>query len=111
MAQPEPVEVDDTMLRVAEAVRPKLLADGMFLVGLDIVGDKIMEVNVFSPGGLGNCGELYGVDFTAAVVDALEHKVDLRDHYDRALDQRDPGHALAIPCSPSVAIHREAGAA
>ena len=81
----EPVEVDDTMLRVAEAVRPKLLADGMFLVGLDIVGDKIMEVNVFSPGGLGNCGELYGVDFTAVVVDALEHKVHLRDHYDRAL--------------------------
>ena len=38
---------------VAEAVRPKLLADGMFLVGLDIVGDKLMEVNVFSPGGLG----------------------------------------------------------
>ena len=26
----------------------------MFLVGLDIVGDKLMEVNVFSPGGLGS---------------------------------------------------------
>ena len=45
------VKVDDNMLQVAEAVRPKLLADGMFLVGLDIVGDKLMEVNVFSPGG------------------------------------------------------------
>ena len=53
--EPEPVEVDDDMLQVAEAVRPKLLADGMFLVGLDIVGDKLMEVNVFSPGGLGTC--------------------------------------------------------
>lgn len=29
------------------------MADGMFLVGLDIVGDKLMEINVFSPGGLG----------------------------------------------------------
>ena len=56
--EPEPVEVDDAMLRVAEAVRPKLLADGMFLVGLDIVGDKLMEVNVLSPGGLGNCETL-----------------------------------------------------
>ena len=36
--KPERVEVDDAMLHVAEAVRPKLLADGMFLVGLDIVG-------------------------------------------------------------------------
>lgn len=78
---PEPVEIDDAMRKVAEAVRPKLLADGMFLVGLDIVGDKLMEVNVFSPGGLGNCETLYGVKFTSAVIAALEHKVELQGHY------------------------------
>jgi glutathione synthase len=77
----EPVKVDDAMLAVAEAVRPKLIADGMFLVGLDIVGDKLMEVNVFSPGGLGSCESLYKKKFTDAVIDALEHKVDLRHHY------------------------------
>ena len=86
---PEPVKVDDEMLAVAEAVRPKLLADGMFLVGLDIVGSKLMEVNVFSPGGLGNCETLYGVKFTDAVIDALEHKVDLRGHYRNALENVD----------------------
>ena len=75
------VKVDDAMLEVAEAVRPKLMADGMFLVGLDIVGDRLMEVNVFSPGGLGSCESLYKVKFTDAVIDALEHKVELRDHY------------------------------
>ena len=48
---------------LVDAVRPKLLADGMFLVGLDIVGDKLMEVNVFSPGGLGSCESLYEVNF------------------------------------------------
>ena len=36
-------------------IRPKLVADGMFLVGIDIVGDKILEVNVFSPGNLDSC--------------------------------------------------------
>ncbi|HKY14152.1 MAG TPA: glutathione synthetase [Microthrixaceae bacterium] len=77
----EPVKVDDAMLELAEAVRPKLIADGMFLVGLDIVGDKLMEVNVFSPGGLGSCESLYKTKFTDAVIDALEHKVDLRHHY------------------------------
>ena len=81
----EAVEVDDAMLQVAEAVRPKLLADGMFFVGLDIVGDKLMEVNVFSPGGLGSCEKLYGTRFTDAVIDALEHKVELRHHYGNAL--------------------------
>ena len=28
--------------------------NGMFLVGLDVVGGKLMEINVFSPGGLGS---------------------------------------------------------
>jgi glutathione synthase len=39
------------MLGIAEMVRPKLISDGMFLVGLDIVGDKLLEINVFTPGG------------------------------------------------------------
>ena len=45
------VEMTDEMRHIVDLVRPKLLDDGMFLVGLDIVGDKLMEVNVFSPGG------------------------------------------------------------
>ena len=48
----EEVKVTDGMLQLVDAVRPKLIADGLFLVGLDIVGDKLMEVNVFSPCGL-----------------------------------------------------------
>jgi glutathione synthase len=71
-----PAEIDDNILGLAEAVGPKLVEDGMFLAGIDIVGDKIMEVNVFSPGGLGSAGEFTGVDFAAAVVDALTAKLD-----------------------------------
>lgn len=77
----EKVDVTDEMLALVEAVRPKLLADGMFLVGLDIVGDKLMEVNVFSPGGLGSCQSLYGVDFAPAIIQDLERKVATKDHY------------------------------
>lgn len=53
----------------------------MFLVGLDIVGDKVMEVNVFSPGGLGSSQRLYDVDFTEPVVEALERKVEFHRLY------------------------------
>lgn len=77
----EKVKVTDEMLELVEAVRPKLLADGMFLVGLDIVGDKLMEVNVLSPGGLGSCQSLYGVDFAPAIIEDLERKVSVRKHY------------------------------
>jgi glutathione synthase len=77
------VEVTEEMLHLVDLVRPKLIADGMFLVGLDIVGDKLMEVNVFSPGGLGSCQQLYEIDFTKPVIEALETKVELRRHYGR----------------------------
>jgi len=74
----EPVEVTDDMLTLAELARAKLVADGMFLVGLDIVGDKLMEINVFSPGGLGSAQRVSGVDFADVVIEALERKVGFR---------------------------------
>lgn len=76
------VKVTPEMLEMVEAVRPKLIADGMFLVGIDIVGDKLMEVNVFSPGGFGSCEALYGIDFVPAVIEDLERKVAVSKHYD-----------------------------
>lgn len=68
--------VDDRMLRLADKVRPRLVEDGMFLVGLDIVGDKLIEINVFSPGGLGSAQMFEKVDFNAKVVEALERKAE-----------------------------------
>lgn len=87
----EPVDITQEMLDVVDAVRPKLVADGMFLVGLDIVGDKLMEVNVFSPGGLNYCDDLYGVHYSPAVLADLERKVALRSHYSDQL----PNNVLA----------------
>ena len=85
-----PVELDERVFELAELVRPKLVQDGMFLVGLDVVGDKLMEVNVFSPGGLGGAGKMYEVDFAGAVIEALERKVNYRDSYaDGPLSNRD----------------------
>jgi glutathione synthase len=79
-------EVDATVLRVAEIVRPKLVQDGMFLVGLDIVGDKLMEINVFSPGGLGSAQKFEGVNFARGVVEAMERKVQYMQFYQRNFD-------------------------
>jgi glutathione synthase len=78
--------IDDTILRVAEIVRPKLVQDGMFLVGLDIVGDKLMEINVFSPGGLGSAQRFEKVNFNQTVIQALENKVQYMNYYRRNFD-------------------------
>jgi glutathione synthase len=81
-----PAQITDSDLRIAEIVRPKLVQDGMFLVGLDIVGDKLMEINVFSPGGLGSAQKFEKVNFGNAVIDALERKVSYMAYYHRNFD-------------------------
>ena len=82
-------EITDEHLRLAEIVRPKLVQDGMFLVGLDIVGDKLMEINVFSPGGLGSAQKFEKVNFNNAVIDALERKVEYMSYYRRNFDNEE----------------------
>jgi glutathione synthase len=84
----EAVEIGETELRVAEIIRPKLVADGMFLVGVDIVGDKILEVNVFSPGNLKSCSELAKVDFSVPIIESVERKVEIARDYARSFDNR-----------------------
>ncbi len=79
------VEMTDQVRQLAEIVRPKLLQDGMFLVGIDIVGDKLMEINVFSPGGLNTMGRMYGVDFATEVIKSIEQKVHYRSLYPKQL--------------------------
>ncbi len=78
--------ITGTTLELVEMVRPKLVQDGMFLVGLDIVGDKLMEINVFSPGGLGSAQKFEKVNFNVAVIEALEKKVQYMKYYRRNFD-------------------------
>ena len=79
-------EITEEHLKLAEIVRPKIVQDGMFLVGLDIVGDKLMEINVFSPGGLGSAQKFEKVNFSNAVIDSLERKVEYMRYYRRNFD-------------------------
>jgi len=79
------VKVSDAMLQLADLVRPKLITDGMFLVGLDIVGDKLLEINVFTPGGLGRLATMYDADFSDSVIAALEDKLAARKAYGHRL--------------------------
>lgn len=77
-------EITPAMRYIAESVGPQLIRDGMFLVGLDIVDDKILEINVFSPGGLVGASRQTKVNFMPEVIKALEVKVEaLRMHPDK----------------------------
>lgn len=74
-ATPRPADYTPALRRVVEAAAPLLAADGLDLCGLDIIGDKIVEINVFSAGGLGDASVFYGVDFIAPVLDFFERRL------------------------------------
>jgi glutathione synthase len=81
-------EIGERELRIAEMVRPQLVQDGMFMVGLDIAGDHLIEVNVFSPGGIGGVKQLTGVDFAPDVIEAIHRKVEARRRARQPFDNR-----------------------
>jgi glutathione synthase len=66
----------ESQRRICKKVGAKLLADGLFFVGLDMIGDKILEVNVLNPGGLTNINKLDKLKLHKLVVDFIEEKVD-----------------------------------
>jgi glutathione synthase len=76
--QPEPATIGDAELGIARALRDRLIEDGMFLVAIDIVGSKVVEINAESPGGLQSVEGLTGVDFGPVIVDALERRCNKR---------------------------------
>ncbi|HVX95196.1 MAG TPA: glutathione synthase [Polyangia bacterium] len=83
-------EFSEAEQRICELLRPRLTTDGLYLVGVDLVGDKILEINVFAPGGIHNINELYDVDVGTAIIRDLERKVELRAVYRDAI----PSHVF-----------------
>jgi glutathione synthase len=76
-----PTDFTEAERRICDLLRPRLVADGLYFVGVDLVGDKILEINVFAPGGIANINDLYDVDVGTAVIRDLERKVELRGVY------------------------------
>ena len=70
----QPEDVTEKQRLVVEAMRDKLVQDGMFFVGIDVIGDKVIEINAESPGGLQAIERLYEVDICPVVIDALERR-------------------------------------
>lgn len=57
---------------IAEALGPTLAARGLLLVGLDIIGERLTEINVTSPTCFQEISDQTGCDVPALFIDALE---------------------------------------
>ena len=60
---------------IAEALGPALAKRGLLLVGLDIIGDYLTEVNVTSPTGFREITDQSGFDVPGMFMDALESRL------------------------------------
>ena len=57
---------------IAEAIGPVLAGRGLLLVGIDVIGDSLTEINVTSPTCFQEITEQTGFDVPAMFIDALE---------------------------------------
>jgi glutathione synthase len=60
---------------IAEALGPALQKEGLLLVGLDVIGDWLTEVNVTSPTCFQEITEQSGFNVAGMFMDALEHEL------------------------------------
>jgi glutathione synthase len=58
--------------RIAETMAARLWKEGLFLVGLDVIGDKVTEINVTSPTGFVEIATQTGFDAAAMFIQQLE---------------------------------------
>lgn len=70
----EPTELTEADLAIVRRVAPKLRADGLYFVGLDVIGGRLTEVNVTSPTGIQELSRFSGTNPEAKVITWVEHR-------------------------------------
>ncbi len=60
---------------LCKQIGPKLVNDGLYFVGIDVIGGKLVEVNVMSPGGITYMNKVYKTKIQSKVIDFIESKV------------------------------------
>ncbi|GAL08183.1 glutathione synthetase [Photobacterium aphoticum] len=67
--------ISDTDRQIAEAVGPTLKAKGLIFVGLDVIGDKLTEINVTSPTCIREIEAAFDISITGKLMDAIERRL------------------------------------
>jgi glutathione synthase len=73
--------VDERDREICRRMTPRLRSDGLWFVGLDIIGGLVTEVNVTSPTGVQEIDRFDGVCLEARVLDFVEARA---SHLDRS---------------------------
>lgn len=71
----EATELTETDKAICERIGPELKRRGLVLVGIDVIGDKLTEINVTSPTGVQELKRLSGIDAVAMFWEAVDRRL------------------------------------
>jgi|TARA_X000001388_G_C2232571_1_gene123776 glutathione synthase len=71
--RPQPISASDRAL--ANAISPTLKANNIMFVGLDVIGNKITEINITSPTCVREIEGHYNINIMAMLFDAIEKRL------------------------------------
>jgi len=67
-----------TEKELCKLVGPKLVRDGLYFVGIDVINGKLIEVNVLSPGGIMRINKLNRVKLQTQIIDFVENVINTK---------------------------------
>jgi glutathione synthase len=73
--RPEIIELSKRDREICEAIGPELKKRGLLFTGIDVIGDKMTEINVTSPTGIREIARFGGADIATLIWDAIEAKL------------------------------------
>ena len=73
--RPELIDLTQRDLEICAAISPELKRRGLLFTGIDVIGDKLTEINVTSPTGIREIRRFGGADIAAKIWDAIENKL------------------------------------
>ncbi len=88
-ARAEPHEITASDLHICRTIGGRLVQDGLYFVAIDIIGDKLIEINCISPGGIPHLNRLYGLQVEKTVIDFVEKEVTVRKKGERSIGAKD----------------------
>ena len=68
-----PLSASDKL--IAETIAPELKKRGLYFVGLDVIGDKVTEINVTSPTCIREIEAAYPINISGKLMDAIEQNI------------------------------------
>jgi glutathione synthase len=80
---------------ICEQIKPRLIEDGLYFVGLDLIDERLIEINCISPGGIPRINRLNTTRIEKQILDFIETRAASRKPARPGIDKQELNHATS----------------